>query len=157
MSAEYRTSADQTIPAGGSAVFDLAPVPCRRGLVYHPDGDPQFRLASPALMGVQRGCCCRMPMANYGVAFHGNLAVPEGGTVGQLSLQLALDGAPNPGSLMLADPTAAEIFSNVGADIVVSVPWICRCSTVALVNTGTDPVTLRAGATIKFDFTGVTM
>lgn len=157
MSAEYRTSADQTIPAGGSVVFDLAPVPCRRGLIYHSQGDPQFRLASPALMGVRRSCCCRMPMANYNVAFHGNIAVPEEGTVEQISLQLALDGFGNPGSLMLADPTDTELFSNVGTDIVVEVPWICRCSSVAVINPGDEPLVLRAGATIKFDFAGVTM
>jgi hypothetical protein len=98
-----------------------------------------------------------MPNADYNVSFHGNVAIPEGGAVEEISLQLALDGAPDPGSLMLTTPTAAEIFDNVGTDIVAEVPWICRCSTVALLNTGANPVTLRAGATLKFDFTGVTM
>lgn len=96
-------------------------------------------------------------MANYNVAFHGNIAVPEEGTVEQISLQLALDGFGNPGSLMLADPTDTELFSNVGTDIVVEVPWICRCSSVAVINPGDEPLVLRAGATIKFDFAGVTM
>lgn len=157
MNAEYSTSVDQTIQPGGAAFFDLAPVPCRAGLVYHRQGGTQFRLASPALMNVRRRCCCRMPNADYDVSFHGNVAVPEGGAVtAGISLQLALDGAADPGSLMLATPAAVGDFANVGADIVVEVPWICRCSSVALVNTGTEPVTLRAGATIKFGFSGVT-
>ena len=156
MSAEYSTSVDQTIQPGGAAFFDLAPVPCRAGLVYHRQGGTQFRLASPSLMGFRRRCC-RMPNANYDVSFHGNVAVSETGDVDEgVSLQLALDGAADPGSLMLATPVATGDFTNVGADIVVEVPWICRCSSVSLVNTGTEPVTLRAGATIKFNFTGVT-
>lgn len=157
MTCEYTTIADQTIPAGGSVSFSLASVPCLRGLIYPRNSNTQFMLSSPALMGVRRTYCCRMPLANYNVSFHGNVAVPEGGTVEQLSLQIAVDGVPDPGSLMLADPTAVELFSNVGTDIVVAVPWICRCSTVTVINPGTADITLRAGATLKFDYAGVTM
>lgn len=158
MAAEYSTSVDQTIPAGGSAVFDLAPVPCRSGLIYHRDGGTQFRLASPSLLGcdARRGCCCRMPTANYKVGFHGNVSLPADGELDDpVSLALSLDGEPDPGAFMFPDLSAVEVFGNVGAGIVAEIPWVCRCGTVALRNTSTQPVILRAGATITFDFDGV--
>lgn len=159
MAVEYSTSVDQTIPSGGSAFFDLSPSPCRRGLIYHRDGSTQFRLASPALMGVRRscGCCCGCgnPTANYAVAFHGNIAIPTGGTVEAIQLSLALDGEPDPASLMISTPTALEAFNNIGTEIVAEVPWICRCTTLAVRNTSTQSVTLRAGATLTIEFDNI--
>lgn len=162
MAVEYSTSVDQTIPAGGSAFFDLSASPCRRGLVYHRDGSTQFRLASPALMGISRRCGCGCgcgcgngPIANYAVAFHGNLAIPTGGTVEAIQLSLALDGEPDPASLMISTPTALEAFNNVGTEIVAEVPWICRCTSLAVRNTSTQPVTLRAGATLTIEFDNI--
>lgn len=158
MAAEYSTSVDQTIPAGGSAFFDLAPVPCRRGLIYHRDGGTIFKLASPALLGCNmRRCCCnrKMPTANYVVSFHGNVAIPTGGTVEAVTLALALDGEVDPASVMSTTPPAVEVFDNIGTGIVAEVPWICRCAPIALRNTSTQPVILRAGANITFDFYGV--
>lgn len=158
MPAEYSTSADQTIQPGASALFDLSPAPCREGLIYHRDGSALFRLASPSVLncGVRNSCCCRFPVASYDVSFHGNVALPATGTVADpVSLALSLDGEIDPGSYMFAPFSETEVFANVGAGIVADVPWLCRCGTIALRNTSTQPVILRAGATLKFDFDGV--
>ena len=156
--AQYSTSSDQTIPAGGSAVFDLAPVPCRRGLIYHRDGSAIFRLASPAALGFGRGCgcaCCGMPTAKYNVSFHGNVGLPEGAAIIPITLALALDGEPDPDSVMESSPATADIYNNVGTVVVEEIPWLCRCGSVSLRNTSTAPIVLRAGATITLDFAGV--
>lgn len=157
MAAQYSTSADQIIPAGGSAYFDLAPVPCRRGLIYHRQGSAQFRLASPSLLGFRWcGCgCCGMPTANYVVSFHGNVGLPADATVEPITLALALDGEPDLDSVMESTPAAVETYNSVGTEVVEEIPWICRCGSISLRNTGTQPVTLRAGATITFDFGNV--
>ena len=158
MAAQYSTSVDQTIPAGGSAVFDLAPVPCRQGLIYHREGGAQFRLASPSILGYGRGCgcsCCGTPTANYVVSFHGNVGLPEGAEIIPITLALALDGEVDPDSVMESSPATAEVYNSVGTEVVEEVPWICRCGSVSLRNTSTAPIVLRAGATITFDFAGI--
>ena len=102
MAAEYGTILSQTIPVNGSAVFTESPVPCSMGLIYHRDGSGLFRLASPSVIGYgsRSGCCGKMPTANYTVAFHGTIQVPEGGTAGTISLAIFVDGEEDFTSVM---------------------------------------------------------
>ena len=51
---------------------------------------------------------------------------------------------------MIIVPAAAEEFGNVGADIIVTVPFLCGCSSVSIRNTSTIPVTVQ-NANIIFD------
>lgn len=155
MAAEYSLNELQTVPAGGSVIFTESPVPCNRGLIYHRDETGLFRLASPSVMGCcYRQCCCDMPTANYEVAFHANIQIPEGGTVETISLAIFVDGGEDPSSTMSVTPAAAEEPFNVGADIIVAVPWICRCSSVSVRNIGTEPIEVL-NANILFDFAGI--
>lgn len=156
MAAEYSANALQTVASGGSVVFTESPVPCNRGLIFHRDESGIFRLASPASMGcfIRRCCCQGMPAANYEVAFHCNMAVPADGTVGAVSLAIAIDGEVDPSSTMTITPAAVSEFGNVGADIIVSVPAICRCNSVSVRNVSTQAVEVQ-NANIVFEFTGV--
>jgi len=156
MAAEYSANALQTVAAGGSVIFTEAPVPCNRGLIYHREESGLFRLASPSTMGCcyRTSCCGDMPTANYEVAFHANVQIPTGGTVGPISLALFVDGDEDPSSTMTVTPAAVEEPFNVGADIIVAVPWICRCSGVSVRNIGTEPIEV-VNANIVFDFSGV--
>lgn len=157
MSAEYSANSVQTVQAGGSVIFTESPVPCNRGLVYHRDESGLFRLASPSTMAVGHCCrcrCCGMPTANYTVAFHANIQIPEGGTVEPISLALAIDGEVDPSSIMTYTPAAAEELGNVGAAIIAQVPCICRCSSVSVRNISAQPVEVQ-NANILFDFQGV--
>lgn len=156
MSAEYSANAAQTVAAGGSVIFTESPVPCTEGKIFHRDESGLFRLASPATMGV---CCCadccgRRPSAKYGVSFHANIGVPEGGTPEEITVAVFIDGEEDPSSSMAFVPAAAGDLGNVGADIVVSVPCICRCASVSVRNTSTQPIVVQ-NANIKFDFEGV--
>ena len=156
MAAEYSSNASQLVPAGGSIIFTEAPVPCNKGLIYHRAESGLFRLASPSTMGCgYRSCCCReMPTANYEVSFHANIQIPTGGTVGSISLAIFVDGDEDPSSTMTVTPAAVEEPFNVGADIIVAVPWICRCSSVSVRNIGTEPVEV-INSNIVFDYTGI--
>lgn len=159
MAAEYSANALQLVQPSASVIFTESPVPCNRGMIYHRDESGLFRLASPALLGVSccRRCCCSdFPTANYQVAFHCNIAVPEepAGTVEPISLALAIDGEIDPSSTMIFTPAAVGDFGNVGADIIVSVPCICRCASISVRNTSTQAINVQ-NANIVFDFAGI--
>ena len=160
MAAEYSANAVQLVQPNAAVVFTESPVPCNRGLIYHRDESGLFRLASPSTInGSCRRCCCccDFPTANYEVAFHANISVPTdpAGTVEPISLAIAIDGEIDPSSIMtvtvpLVSDTAGD---NVGADIIVSVPCICRCSTVSVRNVSTQAINVQ-NANIVFYFDG---
>lgn len=150
MAAEYSANAAQVVPVNGSIIFTESPVPCNQGLIYHRDDTGLFRLANRFFRQNINQNWRRN--TRYEVAFHANIAVPEGETVPAdgISLTLVVDGDVDPSSMMIFVPTAAEIFGNVGADIVVTVPCICTCSSVSVRNTSTIPITVQ-NANILFD------
>lgn len=161
MAAEYSANALQSVLPSQSVIFTESPVPCNRGLIYHRDESGLFRLASPSLISGGSGnnfgcCCCGMPMANYLVGFHANLAVPTdpAGTVEAISLAIAIDGEVDPSSIMTVTPAAVGDFFNVGAGIIVSVPWVCRCASVSVRNVSAQTIDVQ-NANIIFTFAGI--
>lgn len=159
MAAEFSANAVQTVQPGGSVIFTETPVPCNRGLIYHRDESGIFRLASPSTIGCgcRRRCCCSdFPSADYDVAFHANINVPAdpAGTVEPISIAIAIDGEVDPSSIATFTPAAVGDLGNVGADIVVSVPCICRCASVSVRNVSTQPIEVQ-NANLKFDFDGI--
>lgn len=81
-------------------------------------------------------CQCR---ARYRVTFGGNIALPEGGTAGPISLAIAIDGEAVPSSTMTVTPTVVESFFNVFTSVFIDVPKGC-CITVSVQNISTVPV-----------------
>ena len=141
MSAEYSANSAQNVLANASVIFTESPVPCNRGLIYHRDDSGIFRLANKFFRSNIMNCCRRN--SNYEVAFHANIAVPTDGTVGQIGLALAIDGEIDPSSIMYFTPAAVNEFGNVGADIIVTVPYLCGCSSVSVRNISTIPITVQ--------------
>lgn len=161
MAAEYSANATQLVQPNASVIFTESPVACNRGLIYHRDESGLFRLASPTTMGYccQRTCCCvGYPEALYKVGFHANISVPTdpAGTVEPISLAIAIDGEVDPSSIMTVTvPLVSDTDGdNVGAGIIVSVPCICRCSSVSVRNVSTQPINVM-NANLTFDFIGV--
>ena len=148
MAAEYSANAAQDLPANGSAIFTESPVPCRQGLIYHRDGSGLFRLANRFFR--QNILQCWRRNTNYEATFHANIAVPTGGTVEEIQVALAIDGEIDPSSIMSFTPAAVEVFGNVGADIIVTVPFVCGCSTVSVRNLSTQTITMQ-NANITFE------
>lgn len=150
MAAEYSANAAQVVPANGSVIFTESTVPCTKGLIYHRDDTGLFRLANRFFR--QNIMSCWRRNSNYEISFHANIAVPgdPAGTVEEIQLAIAVDGIEDPSSIMSYTPTAVDVFGNVGADIIVRVPWICSCSSVSVKNISTQPITV-ANANIVFD------
>lgn len=145
MAAEFSANAAQVVPVGGSVIFTETPVPCNRGLIYHRDDSGLFRLINRFFR--QNLMQCWRRNSNYLVSFHANIGIPEGGTIPTspegISLAIAIDGAIDPSSTAISTPTVVETLDNVGAEIVVTVPYMCSCSSISLVNTSTVPITVQ--------------
>ena len=115
-----------------------APIPlrtsigCPNGYVYH---RPESGIL--ILRGKTSNC-----FARYQVTFNGNIAVPEGGTVGAISIALAVDGEPIPTSRAIVTPAAVDEYFNVTSTAIITVPRGC-CVNVSVENvseaTGTTP------------------
>lgn len=154
MGAEYTAVERQIIQPNGYAIFTAAPVPCTRGFVVPRLGSGLFQLSG---LGVPRmgGCCCnrRVLGVNYDVDFGANIAVPEGETVGEISVGIALGGTAIPSSIMTVTPAAVEQFFNISRDITAQIVAGC-CQTVAIQNLSTIPIAM-IDASINFDREGV--
>lgn len=84
-------------------------------------------------------CQCR---ARFRVSFGGNIAIPAGGTVGPISLAIAIDGEPVASTTMIETPAAAEEFNNVFSAIFIDIPKGC-CGQVSVRNTSTIPIDVQ--------------
>jgi hypothetical protein len=85
---------------------------------------------------VNNACAC---FARYQVTFNGNIALPDGSTVGPISIALAIDGEPVLTSRAIVTPAATEDYFNVTSTAIITVPKGC-CFTVAVENTSTPAV-----------------
>ncbi len=132
MAFEATAVARQEIQPGASATFTATVVPCNLGIVNHSDESPTFVLS---------GGKCRKRRAYYFVDFAANIAVPEGETVGAISVALSLDGAALPASIMTVTPAAVENFFNVSRAMSVPVFSNC-CQTLTVTNTSTIPIAM---------------
>ena len=142
--AEFTAVAEQTVEFGAPVIFTETTVRSQSGLVRHQDGTGLFNL-----VGFNDGngcgcCCCQNNETDYHVAFHANIAVPDGGTVGEISLAVAVGGAVIPATLMAVTPTAAVAYFNVGTDGITPV-WDDCCQNLSIVNTSATaaPILVR--------------
>ena len=146
MAREFIAIPDQTVEPNADVLFGNGGY--FQG-IFHVGGSGLFKLASPNVAGINNICPNRgFPIANYPVSFHGNIYIPTGGTVEEISLALVQDGVVDASSQMLATPAAVEVAENVGTGIIVSVPWICRCANVALRNTSTQSIVIQNGVLV---------
>ena len=153
MSAEYSIVTPQTVAPNQPAVFLNAPCPCSEGFIFKKSGGV-FLLASNAPNNNCSCGCRRIYETDYEVEVHANIEIPTGGTVEEIQLAIAVDGVIDPASVMSFTPAAVEVAGNVGTSIIVSVPSICGCDSVAVVNANTQDITIN-NASLVFDYAGV--
>ena len=96
-------------------------IPCNRGNVIHEDETGIFILS-----GNTTNC-----FARYQVTFNGNIAIPEGGTVGPIAVAIAVNGEARPTSRAIVTPAAVEEYNNVTSTAIVTVPRGC-CFSVSV-------------------------
>lgn len=136
--AEYVSVGTQTVNPGESVVYNIAVVPCTRGLVRPRLGSGNINLKGwvPAKYGC--GCNCNRN-ANYLAEFGANIAIPDEETVGPISLAFALDGGTIEASSMSATPTVTQAFFNVSRTKNIPVLNGC-CQTLTVRNTSSIPI-----------------
>ena len=137
--AEYTYNEVQLVQPGASALLNDA-IPCTKNYVIHRPGSGIL-----TLRGIVNNPCALF--ARYRVAFDGNIAVPTGGTAGEIQLALAIGGEVVPTSIAAATPAAVDNYWNVNGFAIIDVPKGC-CYTVAVENASVsaDPATTPASA-----------
>ena len=137
--AEYIYNEVQLIQPGSAALLNTA-IGCNKRYVLHRPGSGIL-----TLRGIVNNPCAQF--ARYRVAFDGNIAVPEGGTVGEIQLALAIDGEVVPTSIAAATPAAVDQYWNINGFAIVDVPAGC-CYTMSVENASVsaDPATTPASA-----------
>lgn len=131
--AEFTNIDLQTVALGGNVVFDETPI-CPTKCITHREGSGIVRISGNRVNGQQR--------ARYLVSFSGNIQIPTGGTVGEISVAIAIDGEPLLSTQMIVTPAAVEEFFNVSAQAYIDVPCGC-CITVAVENTSDQAIEVQ--------------
>jgi len=112
--AEYLANAEQNVNLNSPVLF-TASIPCTRGYIYHEDETGIFIL---------RGCTNNC-FARYQVTFNGNIALPEGATVGPIAVAITVNGEPRVTSRAIYTPAAVEEYGNVTSTAIITVPKGC--------------------------------
>lgn len=139
MAVELGYAAEQTIQPGAGAILETI-----RGCMKCPKNVLHENLSPNAtLRGIVRNPCCNAS-AQYDVSFSGNIAIPEGVTVGEIRMALSVNGYVRPLTIVIATPAAAGDYWHVSGDTTIDVPAGC-CTDVAVVNAS---VAATAGGTV---------
>lgn len=141
--AEFTYNPIQVVQPNQPVVLNTT-IACNKGYVIH-----RNESGIVTLRGITNNC-----FARYQVTFNGNIAIPEGGTVGPISIAIAIDGEPvltsraivTPAAVSPAPPTSTNFF-NVTSTAIVTVPKGC-CFNVSVENTSESatPATTPAPA-----------
>lgn len=123
---ELVNTAPVTVPVGQSVPFTNEVV--KSGCAErHRSGSVQITLMKPG---------------RYLVTFSGNISVPTGAAVGEVSVGIARDGEIMPGTIMRATPAAVDQYFNVSGQTYVDVCGAC-CERISVKNAGTIPVQIN--------------
>ena len=129
--AEYTATALQTVAANQNVLFTETPV-CGNNSIVHREGSGII-----TLRGITSQC-----RARFKVTFGGNITIPSGGTVGPISITIAINGEPVSSTSMIVTPAAVGQFFNVARSIYINVPSGC-CSQVSIRNTSTQAINVQ--------------
>lgn len=129
--AEFGYNDAQTVQPGAGALLNtIRPCTRRPQLVMHEDQNPLIYLRGAG--------CSPCGVADYEIEWSGNIAVPEGGTAGEIQLALALDGQIIPLTIAAATPAAAVEFWHVSGVKTLRINFGC-CPAVSVVNASVSP------------------
>ena len=121
----------QTVTAGEDVAFTETAVNGTKCIV-HRQGSGIIKLR-----GITNQC-----KARFLVSYCGNIQIPTGGTVEEISLAIAVDGEPLQSTKMIVTPAAAQNLQNISSQAYIDVPCGC-CSTVAVQNTSTQSIEVQ--------------
>lgn len=129
---ELTANAIQTVTAGSNVLFTDTVVNGNCSII-HRNGSGLV-----TLRGITNNQC----RARFRVSFGGNIALPTGGTVGAISLAIAINGEAVATTTMISTPAAVEEYNNIFSAIFLDVPKGC-CVQVSVKNTSTQAVSVQ--------------
>lgn len=132
--AEFISVPVQTVQPNQSVLLEDS-IPCNKGYIYHRNGSGVV-----TLRGIVNNPCASF--ARYQVTFNGNIAVPTGGTAGEISIDLTLSGGEIASSKAIVTPEAVEEYFNVTSTAIVTVPKGC-CFNVTVENTSDQAINVQ--------------
>lgn len=122
---------DQVLQAGQAAVLqNVRPCTHCPQYVIHENLTPNINVR-----GITRTPCSE---ALYRVSFSGNIAIPTGGTAGEIQLAFFVDGAIRPLTIASATPAAAGEYWHVSGEDIIGVPMGC-CPVIYVANASVSP------------------
>lgn len=124
--AEFTYNPIQLVQPNQPVILNTS-IACNRGYVLHRNESGIVTLRG--IVNNNFGC-----FARYQVTFNANIAVPEDGTVGPISVALALDGEPILTSRAIVTPAAVDEYFNVTSTAIITVPRGC-CFNLSVENT----------------------
>lgn len=134
--AQYTNVFVQQIAANANAVFSETPV-AGSNCIVHREGSGII-----TLRGITSQC-----RARYLVTFNGNIAIPTGGTVGPISIAIALDGEPLGSATATVTPAAVGDEFHVSMSTYADVLKGC-CVTVSVKNVNAQTIELQNASMI---------
>ena len=129
---ELTANAIQTVTAGSNVLFTDTIVNGNCSII-HRNGSGLV-----TLRGITNNQC----RARFRVSFGGNIALPTGGTVGAISLAIAINGEAVATTTMISTPAAVEEYNNIFSAVFLDVPKGC-CVQVSVKNTSTQAVSVQ--------------
>lgn len=129
---ELVANAIQTVDAGQNIVFTETAVKSCKPCIVHREG-----AGIVTLRGLTNQCNAR-----FLVNFSGNIAIPTSGTIGEISLAIAIEGEPLQSTRMRVTPAAVDNYFNAASNVFIDVPRGC-CVTVAVENTSAEAVNVQ--------------
>ena len=133
---EITANALQTVNAGSNVEFTNTAVAGSCSIV-HREGSGLVTL---------RGLT-NQNRARFRVTFGANIAVPTGGTVGAISMALAINGEPVSATQMIVTPAAVNEFFNVSRTLFLNVPNSC-CTQISVENTSATSIDVQNASLI---------
>ena len=133
--AEYTSNEIQLVSPNQQVLFTESPIPCTKGYVIHREGSGIFTLRG--IVNCPNNC-----FARYQVTYNGNIAVPEGQTVGEVSVALTISGEQLQTSRARVTPAAVDNYFNVTSTAFVTVPRGC-CFNVSVENASDIPINVQ--------------
>ena len=129
---EIIANAIQLAEQGQNVLFTETAVRSCKSCIKHREG-----AGVVTLRGLTNQCNAR-----FLVSFSGNIAIPTGGTVEEISLAIAIEGEPLQSTRMRVTPAAVDQYGNISAQAYVDVPRGC-CATVAVENTSEQSINVQ--------------
>ena len=134
--AEFVYTAAQTVAAGSNVILNNK-YSLTRGNIFH-DNESGVITLRPVI----NNPVCQQ-FGQYECIFVANIAIPEGGEVGEISIGFAQAGEVEQSTVARFTPAAVNEFGNVVCLFTTRIPAACGCANIAIENNSDQPIVVQ--------------